>query len=269
MFKFLTAAVACICIAAITHAQTAEPLKPGFDKKEYIELLKVTARQIDTPWTKENMTLPYPEHSHFIYRSPVFGLENLWDLWLSDKKQAIISIRGTTAGATSWLENFFAAMVPAKGSLHISANETFNYHLADDPHAAVHVGWLLGMASIQKDVMRKVDSCYKNGYRDFIVLGHSQGGAIAYLMRAYLEQLRNEGKLPKDIRLKTYCSAAPKPGNLYFAYYYEKINYNGWAYTVLNSADWVPETPMSLQTLGDYNTVNPFVNASAMLSKQP
>ena len=43
---------------------------------------------------------------------------------------------------------------------------------------------------------------------------------------------------------------------------------NGWAYNVVNSADWVPETPMSIQTLHDFNKTNPFTNAKQFIKKQ-
>ncbi len=92
-------------------------------------------------------------------------------------------------------------------------------------------------------------------------MGHSQGGAIAYLLTAHFYNLQQQGKLPADIRFKTYCSAAPKPGNLYFAYDYETTTRGGWACNVVNAADWVPETPFSVQTVSDFNTTNPFVNA--------
>ncbi len=91
-------------------------------------------------------------------------------------------------------------------------------------------------------------------------MGHSQGDAINYLLTAYLYSLQKQNKLPLDIRFKTYCSAAPKPGNLYFAYHYENIT-NKWAFNVVNSADWVPETPISIQTLNDFNETNLFKDA--------
>src|SRR5690606_34196621 len=67
---------------------------------------------------------------------------------------------------------------------------------------------------------------------------------------------------------KTYCSAAPKPGNLYYAYDFDLITRNGWGYRVVNSVDWVPETPLSLQTVKDFNAVNPFINLKSGLKKQ-
>lgn len=37
---------------------------------------------------------------------------------------------------------------------------------------------------------------------------------------------------------------------------------------VVNAKDWVPEVPMSIQTTADFNTVNPFMNADAIIRKE-
>ncbi len=245
---------------------TAQQLKPGFDLTECTDMLRIAARFGDSAYVQ---TIPPPANYTSLYRSPVVGLENMWDLWVSrDNRVAVISVRGTTANSTSWLANFYAAMVPASGELQVSETEKFNYRLADNPKAAVHVGWLVSTAFLSKGILPKLDSCYKSGIKDFIVAGHSQGGAIAYLLTAHLYSLQRQKTLPADIRFKTYNSAAPKPGNLYFAYEYEAMTQGGWAYNTVNSADWVPEVPLSVQTVNDFNTTNPFVNAKAMIGKQ-
>jgi hypothetical protein len=159
-------------------------------------------------------------------------------------------------------------MVPATGELQISDTEKFRYQLAANPKASVHVGWLVSTAFLSKDILPKIDSCYKAGIKNFIITGHSQGGGISYLLTAYLYHLQKANQLPADIRFKTYCSAGPKPGNLYFAYDYEAMTQPGWAYNVVNSADWVPEVPLSIQTVKDFNNTNPFVNAKALIKKQ-
>lgn len=212
--------------------------------------------------------LPVPPQYTLAYRSEVMGLYNRWDLWTRPDQVAVISVRGTTEKSESWLANFYAAMVPAQGELTLSDDFTFPYQLAAHPRAAVHVGWLVSTAFLARDILPKIDSCYQAGTKDMIVLGHSQGGAIAYLLTAHLYSLQQQGKIPADIRFKTYCSAAPKPGNLYFAYAYEAMTQNGWAYNVVNSADWVPEVPVTVQTLDDFNRPNPFVDARATIKKQ-
>src|SRR5690606_17113241 len=126
--------------------------------------------------------------------------------------------RGSTLNQASWLANFYAAMVPAKGELQLSKDEVFSYELASSPLAAVHVGCLVATGFLAGDIQGQIDSCYSEGMKEFLIVGHSQGGAIAYLLTAHLLNLQKQQKLPHDIRFKTYCSAAPKPGNLYFGY---------------------------------------------------
>lgn len=251
-----------LCTALTASTQT---LLPGFDKAEYKELMYVSARSTANP--NYYNQLPQPARFNMLYQSGAIGLDNSWDLWTDNNHTAAISIRGTTQKMISWLENFYAAMVPATGELKVADDYTFKYQLATHPRATVHVGWLLGLAFLSRDMLPKIDSLYKSGIKDFFIVGHSQGGALAYLLTAQLHYLQQQNILPADIRIKTYCSAAPKPGNLYFAYDYEAYTQMGWAYNVVNSADWVPETPFSIQTLNDFNTTNPFVNARSVIKK--
>lgn len=248
------------------HNSQAQQFKKGFDKKEYINLMYLSARQLDTPWV--NHKFPIPDHYQLIYRSPVVGLDNRWDLWKNNENTAVISLRGTTKNGISWLENFYAAMLPAQGSIQISKQYTFQYKLAENKRAAVHTGWLIGIACLSQSIIPKIDSLYKTGVKQFYIMGHSQGGALAYLLTAHLHYLQKDGKLPHDIQMKTYCSAAPKPGNLYFAYDYESYTQQGFAYNVVNADDWVPETPAVVQTINDFNEVNPFVDAKNTIKKQ-
>ena len=242
------------------YAQNAH-LKPGFEKAELIEMLKITGGHYDSA------VIAPPEHYKKSYRSPVIGLDNRWELWSGQRGMAVISLRGTTLNPVGWLENFYAAMVPATGQLKLSSTETFSYKLAKDQKAAVHAGWLIGMAYLAKDILPKMDSCIKSGTKEFIITGDSQGGALAFLMTSYLySQLGS--RLPDDLRFKTYCIAGPKPGNTYYAYDFETVTYGGWAYNVVNSADWVPEIPMTVQTTDDFNKTNPFVGLPQALRKQ-
>jgi len=238
-------------------------LEKGFDPNEYYNLILISAKQYDSVYWK-NSKLPMPDGYKMTYRSQVVGLENRWDMWTRDKHPAVISIRGTTASSLSWLENFYAAMVPAEGKIKIDSLGYKNYKLADVTNSAVHVGWLIGLLSIAPTVVEQIKLCYSKGIKEFLIIGHSQGGALAYLLYSYL-YYENGLNLPKDIKYKIYCSAAPKPGNQYYAFDFDFITKQEWAFRVVNTEDWVPQTPFTIQRVSDYPPVNPF--AKEELSK--
>lgn len=254
------------CAILFCNPLFAQHLKPGFDKAEFIELLKLGARA--TADSSYYDTMPAPQHSTMIYQSPQVGLDNLWQLWMRDDSVAIINVRGTTTTGVSFLANLYAAMVSAKGELHLEKDFDFKYNLSGDPKAAVHIGFLISTACLTRDILPRIDSLYKTGINEFIIAGHSQGGAITYLLTSYLENLKAENRLPADIRFKTCASAAPKPGNLYYAYQFENLTRGGWAYNVVSNVDWVPEVPLDVQTIRDFNEVNPFAHAKTLIKKQ-
>lgn len=254
----------------VSQSTSGQILQPGFDKEEYIEMLKINqkAHIALNKWI-DITAVPDPRLFTFVYRSPVVAFDNIWDLWKHKSKAiAVISVQGSIQTEASFLANLYAAMIPAKGKLQLDKNLTFTYNLSNNPNAAVHVGWFVAMAYLSKSIEHKIDSCYKAGIKDFILTGHSQGGGITFLLNSYLENLKTENKLPKDIRFKTYCSAGPKPGNLFYAYDYEYMTKGGWAYNTVNTADWVPDVPFTVQTIADFTSVNPFRGAKAMIRKQ-
>ncbi|MCH5597372.1 lipase family protein [Niabella ginsengisoli] len=248
----------------------ASELQPYFDKQEYIEMLKINQKAhiaLDK-WVGDK-AVPVPDQYDFIYRSPVVAFDNIWDLWVhKNQKIAVIAVQGSIQTEASFLANLYAAMVPAKGEIQLQKGKSFEYNLSDNPNAAVHVGWLVAMANLSSTIEDKIDSCYKTGIKDFILTGHSQGAGITFLLTSYLLNLKAHGRLPGDIQFKTYCSAGPKPGNLYYAYDYERKTKGGWAYNVINPVDWVPEVPFSIQTVDDFTTVNPFRHAKKMIRQQ-
>jgi Lipase (class 3) len=240
----------------------SQSLKPGFDAREYLDLLTLTQTQQITKDTSIS-------HYELLYSSPEMGLKNRWYCWLRDDHVGIVSIRGTVSELPSWLENFYAAMIPAKGSIQVNDSTTFHYKLAENPDAAVHTGWTIGLAFLGPDIVEKIKKLHsEKNINQFLIFGHSQGGALAFLTTSYLYYLQKNGELPAEISFKTYCSAAPKPGNLYYAYDFDFITRGSRAFTIVNADDWVPETPFSAQTLKDFNSPNPFENVHSVLGKQ-
>lgn len=238
----------------------AQHLRAGFDPREYEALMNLPERGDSAVMAK------YPDNFELLYTSPEVGFFNRWLLWKRSDGVGIIQIRGTVGKAESWLANFYAAMIPSSGTIQLTDTTFFRYRLTEDTtQAHVHAGWTIALGFMADDIVRHVRQLYNEGIKEFIILGHSQGGAIAFLTRSYLHYLPG---MPGDIVYKTYCSAAPKPGNLYYAYDFDFITREGWGFRVVNSADWVPETPLSLQTVRDFNPVNPFINVKSGLKQQ-
>jgi hypothetical protein len=243
-----------------------QPLKPGFDAEEYLAMLRISSGQVDARFRGNT---PPEVVLDWAYRSKTMGLHNQWNLWINKSRTTIvINLRGTTSDPDSWLENFYSAMVPAAGSIKIDSDFTFQYKFAADSRAAVHVGWTIGVGALSRDILRKVKQYYGQGIKQIVIEGHSQGGALAFLVTSWLRYQVIDGKLPGDLVIKTYCSAAPKPGNLYYAYDYDFITRGGWAFTVVNTEDWVPETPVTIQTAEDLNPGNPFRRHNALLQNE-
>jgi len=230
-------------------------LKPGFDANECARMYEISSRQVDT--LQYGVTLPYPDGYKMVFRSDTAGLDNRWDLWISGDSVGVISIRGTTLLSASWLENFYAAMVPASGTITLGKNNRFSYCLANDTNAYIHTGFLLGLSYLAPSITQKVNEYYLNGIKDYIIMGHSQGGAIACLLTSYFYYLPF-GTIPHDVKFKTYSSAPPKPGNIFYAYDFEFITRGGWAYRIVNVLDWVPQMPLTIQAEYDLNKNNPF-----------
>ena len=238
-------------------------LKPNFDAQEYLDVLHLEWAHEDS---EKHGPKAIPNNYKRVYRSPEVGLNNKFDFWLRNDSVGVICLRYTVGGA-SWLENFYSGMIKSQGSLKLNDTTTFNYKFSNDEKALVHHGWTIGISYLAPLVTKTINEYYKKGVKEFIIVGHSQGAALSFLMRSYL-QYASTSIVPNDITYKVYCSAAPKPGNLFYAYDFDFITRNGWAYRVVNTSDWVPETPFSVQTIADLHPTNPFAKRKELMAKR-
>ena len=232
-------------------------IQPGFNKQELLDMLVLSLYQMEEKdWAKHKDLPEMPNNFKLDYRSEINGFDNRWDLF-TNGEIGVISIRGSVGSAISWTENFYAGMIPAEGEITINDTVNFKYKLAEREGALVHVGWTLGLASMANDIVSKINDYYKKGYKEFYVIGYSQGATIAQLLRSYLYYLP-EGTIPNDIRFKTVAMACPKAGNMEYSFDYTFINRGGWEYRLINASDWVPQVPFTIQRLDDMPKYNPF-----------
>ncbi len=266
-----------ICIAAAVFYclfplfSFAQHLQPGMDHRELVDAFLVNSITCATKPDEligKNYVAPPPKQYERIYRSEEIGFSNLWEFWINKEDSVgIISIRGTVGTDPSVAADFYAGMIPAKGEIVVDVKDTMRYKLAEHPRASVHAGFLIASLFIAEEMLPMLKAYYDKGFHDFLLIGHSQGGAITYMLTANLWHLQRDKKLPEDIQFKTYSVASPKPGNLFFAYDYEMLTQNGWAYNVVNVRDWVPQVPISIQTLSDFSEANPFTDGKYLLKK--
>ena len=264
--RFLGPLLLVFALVGKQKAQTINPMPPGFDAPEYADALWLAFYGISDSLANQQVTLLNKGVYERKFRSKDVGLYNRCEIYLRSDSVIILSLRGTVNQKESWLENFYAGMIPAEGAIQLTKDYRFNYKFADNANARVHVGWTIGTGFLAREYLPELDALLARGLRNILVTGHSQGGALSFLNTSLIHYYFKE-KYP-GLRLKTYASAAPKPGNLPYAYDFDFITGAGFAYRVVNTLDWVPESPISVQGINDFNTPNPLANAKATIKKQ-
>ena len=197
-----------------------------------------------------------------IFNSPELGAyKNKWQLWKNqDNLRYAVVIRGTIDNPTSIWEDLMAVMIPATGSLAVNS-VSFNYKLAEDPTASVHLGFTLGMAILLYDsasgILTQLEKfCPANG-AEILLVGHSQGAAIATLCQSFL--IYSDFFKSNGYGYRGYFYAQPKPGNDHYGWDFESLarRFNSPAFCITNTQDWVPQVPLTLQGFLRLNTPNP------------
>ncbi|MDC0231072.1 lipase family protein [Aureispira] len=177
-----------------------------------------------------------------VYTSPVMGMDNKFQVYESGNL-AVINFRGSTAKVTSWIENMYSAMVPAKGVITLGKAK-HPYCFAKDTGTAVHSGYALAVVIMSNTIIEQIKKLNNKEIYNIIITGHSQGGALANLTRAYLENLP-KGKLSSKNVYKTYAFANPMCGNKEFSEeFHARFCDKNMSYCIINPEDWVPQMPM-------------------------
>jgi hypothetical protein len=240
----LFALTICIC----SYSQ----LEYGFNKEEARDLIAICNSFSFIELFNSDADI-LPKGYEKLYTSGDFGMENKYQIYIKGET-AIISFRGSISKKLSWLENVNSAMVPAQGLIKISG-EDFNYCFAKDTAAAVHSGYALGVAYLSRDLLYHINILNNQGIFDIIITGHSQGGAIANLLRAYLENLSHY-EISKKNKFKNYAFAAPMVGNLHFvAEYNARYCANNSSFNIIIPSDPIPNMPFSYNE-GNYINKN-------------
>jgi hypothetical protein len=231
--------------------------RPGFDIDEAKALLALIADlQGPSPPLPQP---PVPADWRKLFDPPPIGpLDNKWQLWQDTgaaDRYAVV-IRGTVYSAGSIGEDLMAVMVAGSGELP-AGKVKVAYRVADEPRAAVHLGFLVGalllLADGRNGILARLASLPAGS--DIFVTGHSQGAGIATLVRAFLHYAAPLANLA--FNHKIYVFAQPKPGNDHFGDDFERAAGIDGAFRVSNDQDWVPQVPFTIQLPRDINEPNP------------
>ena len=194
-----------------------------------------------------------------LYESKPTKMDNVWQFWQKGDNAVVINLRGTTKRSISWFENFYAAMIPAQGEMLLPDSRKVKYKFAENKKATIHTGWAIGVETMLPDILKHIKEANDKGIYNVYITGFSQGGALVHVLRAALEYIPEEQLSSKNI-FKVYAFAAPKPGNRFFAYDYASYtSLKNPSYTIINSADWVPQVPFTIQSPDNMVDANPFV----------
>src|SRR5690554_725097 len=219
-------------------------LKSGFDPNEARDMIQLcnSFTYLDLYGSDEEII---PNGYKKIYTSPALGMDNRFQVF-SNGKKAVISFRGTTGKQMSWMANLYASMIPANDKMSIDGNE-FNYKLGEKKESYVHAGYTLAIYYLKNDLLWQINKLNQQGIYDFYITGHSQGGALAQLVRAYFEYLpKNE--LNGKNSFKVYAFANPMVGNASFVEEYNrKFVKTGMSFIIHNPQDVVTKLPYSYQ----------------------
>lgn len=238
MNKFLI--LLCTFVSAYSPAQHVA----GFDAKEARDLIQICNSFTYLDLEGSDVAIVPKEYS-CIYTSPAYGMDNMFQVYINQSKtKAVLNFRGSTDKKSSWLENMYSSLVPAKDTI-FKGTTPFVYTCAESPDAAIHAGYILALSYCMDDVLKQIQSLNKQGIYTIYITGHSQGGALAQMTRAYVHFLP-KSKLSSKNNFKVYAFANPMIGNKAFAQeYQQRFADPGFSFLLHNPEDIVPKMPVS------------------------
>ena len=240
MIMRLYTTIALLCISIMSFGQ----IEPGFDTKEvtYTIAMCNSFNFLKQYGTNDEII---PESFNLNYTSDILSMDNKFEVY-ENGDVGVINYRGSTDKVISWVENFYSAMIPAEGTIVIQ-EEAHDYRFAKAEDASIHAGYGLTVVILSEKIKEQIAALNQKGIYNIIITGHSQGGALATMTRAYLENLP-KGELSSKNTYKTYAFAQPMCGNKEFANEYnERFSDEGTSYSIINPEDPVPYLPFNYE----------------------
>jgi hypothetical protein len=259
--------------------ESTESLGPGFcpdEAKTLASICQKTYERFPCESADHGPVVP-PPPTNWQIRSDLTPtsatpLDNYWEVWQNTKQthQYAIAVRGTAGSASRVYTDLIFPLIKARLSVPLPPNgllRSFKFNLArrqpDDLQVAgVHAGFasslMLMLGTTDCPLLVSLGrlaalNFASNDKLELFVTGHGQGGSIALLLTSFIRH----SKLFSAIKTKTYAFAPGKPGNDRYSCDLDEIaSVKGLCYSVCNTQDWVPQLPLTMQTLKTVNAPN-------------
>ena len=236
--KLLLIISAILFVSSTSNAQLSSGMKPQEAKDmialcnsfTYLELYGDDSEIIPSNYKK-------------VYTSPVLGMDNKFQVYVNNRTNiGVINFRGSTSKKISWMENMHSALIPVEGEISIQ-NRVYKYKYGTDPASLIHSGYALSLAYLHDDLIEQVIQLNNKGIYNIILTGHSQGGALAIMLGAYL---KHSDEVSNKNRFKLYTFAQPMSGNFEFTKEFNR-DYcaRGMSFSFINPEDLVPTLPLA------------------------
>jgi hypothetical protein len=183
--------------------------------------------------------------------------DSAWTLWTNKANKTggpnvyALAFRGTVfANDPSVAEDALATTAAGQYGLQLQSHRYLPVTFATFPRAEVHEGFAYGTFGIMFDkdfgvLTNVMDKIEPNS--TLIITGHSQGAALATLAHAFFFYAAKEGRFDmaaKNLALRSYVFAQPKPGNYQFMQDFARITGGGAnSFVFNNTLDPVPMMP--------------------------
>ncbi len=255
-----------------------DKITAGFDYDEALTLLKIAQSAYSGPENQPppsscKTPVPGPPDDWLLVpeKTPTHTtlLDNFWQVWQNqnNKKQYVIAVRGTVETGRSVAEDAILPLVKARWALEFDLfgfKIDFPFHLVRDEgdspvEAGVHGGFALGMLLMLFTTDAPLFSTLSSFGSDeeVYITGHSQGASVALLITSLVLHSKKFFNRPS---YKTYVYAPAKPGNDHYSYDLDQIaSARGFCYSIVNSQDWVPQIPLTLEGPKTLNRPNPLL----------
>ena len=249
-------------------------IAPGFDFDEAKTLLCIEQKTYEgTPNNPSSTTpglppVPDPpanwQRKADLTPTKTTLLDNYWEVWQNQDapRQYVIAVRGTVNTPTSILADLLLPVVKARHDFTIGGvSVPFNLAREEpgsDIVAGVHAGFtlslLLMLFTTDAPLLATLTQLSLDPANEIYLTGHSQGASIAQLLTSFVRYSEDFAKAS----YKTYVFAPAKPGNDHYAYDLDQMAAaKGLSFAIVNSQDWVPQVPLTLEGPLSVNTPNP------------